>query len=230
MIRFENVGMRYDVGPEVLQDLTFELAPGSFRFLTGPSGAGKTSLLRLLFLGARPSRGTVVLFGEDMSRVARERLALLRRKIGIVFQDFRLVDHLSARENVALPLRIAGAAREDIDTSVEQMLEWVGLAHRMDVRPSMLAGGERQRVAIARAVIGRPDLLLADEPTGSMDSDNGARVLRLFESLNRLGTTVVFATHDERLVAGYPYPCFRLDGGRLLHADRQESATAHGAA
>lgn len=230
MIRFENVGMRYDVGPEVLQDLTFELAPGSFRFLTGPSGAGKTSLLRLLFLGARPSRGTVVLFDEDMSRAARERRALLRRKIGIVFQDFRLVDHLSARENVALPLRIAGAAREDIGTSVEQMLDWVGLGHCMDAPPSMLAGGEKQRVAIARAVIGRPDLLLADEPTGSMDKDNGARVLRLFESLNRLGTTVVFATHDERLVARYPYPCFRLDGGRLEHADPQESATAHGAA
>lgn len=230
MIRFENVGMRYDVGPEVLQDLTFELAPGSFRFLTGPSGAGKTSLLRLLFLGTRPSRGTVVLFDEDMSRATRERVALLRRKIGIVFQDFRLVDHLSARENVALPLRIAGAAREDIGTSVEQMLEWVGLGHRMDVPPSMLAGGERQRVAIARAVIGRPSVLLADEPTGSMDKDNGARVLRLFESLNRLGTTVVFATHDERLVARYPYPCFRLDGGRLVHAEPQESATAHGAA
>ncbi len=230
MIRFENVSMRYGAGPEVLEDLTFELPPASFRFLTGPSGAGKTSLLRLLFLGTRPSRGVVTLFGEDMRRATRDRLALLRRKIGIVFQDFRLVDHLSARENVALPLKIAGADPKDIGESVEQMLEWVGLGHRMDVPPSMLAGGERQRVAIARAVIGRPALLLADEPTGSMDRGNGARVLRLFESLNRLGTTVVFATHDERLVARYSHPCFRLDGGRLAEADRHESAAARGTA
>ncbi len=230
MVRFENVGMCYGAGPEVLSNITFELAAGSFQFLTGPSGAGKTSLLRLMALAHRPVRGAVTAFGEDVSQARRARLAQLRQKIGVVFQDFRLVDRLSARENVALPLKIAGAAPAEIDGPVEEMLEWVGLGHRMDAPPPMLAGGEKQRVAIARAVIGRPGLLLADEPTGSMDAENGRRVLRLFEALNGLGTTVVIATHDARLTARYSHPCFALDGGQLALPDRRETAVARGAA
>ena len=224
MVRFENVGMRYDAGPEALRDVSFEIAAGSFHFLTGPSGAGKTSLLRLMFFGHRPSRGSVFAFGEDISRAKRGRLARLRRRIGVVFQDFRLIDRLTARENVALPLRISGAARSDVAGPVEEMLEWVGLGDRMDAAPPMLSGGEKQRLAIARAVIRRPDLLLADEPTGNMDAENGRRVLRLFEALNGLGATVVVATHDAALTARYDHPSLGLDGGRLVHAPSGETA------
>ena len=230
MVRFENVGMRYGPGPEVLTDLSFELAPGSFRFLTGPSGAGKTSLLRLLFLARRPSRGAVFAFGEDAARLSRRRLARLRRRIGMVFQDFRLIDRLTVRENAALPLEIAGAPRRDIDAPVKDVLAWVGLEARMDARPPMLSGGEKQRLAIARAVVGRPRLLLADEPTGNMDAGNARRVLRLFEALNGLGSTVVVATHDEALAAHTSHPRFRLEGGRLARDGGAGEEARHGAA
>ena len=225
MIRLENVGMRYGRGPEVLRDVTFELAPGSFQFVTGSSGAGKTSLMRLLFLGHRPSRGKVMAFGEDVSVMKRSRLARLRRKIGVVFQDFRLIDRLTARENVALPLKIAGAAQRDIDGPVGEMLDWVGLGRRLDTRPPELSGGEKQRVAIARAVIARPQLLLADEPTGSMDPENERRVMRLFEALNGLGAAVVVATHDERMTQEFEQPRLAVEGGRLLASDAPSSAS-----
>ena len=215
MVRFENVGMRYGGGPEVLRDVTFSLAAGSFHFVTGPSGAGKTSLLRLMFLGHRPSRGTIETFGEDALGAGRARRALLRRKIGVVFQDFRLIDHLTARDNAALPLRIAGAPPEETMSTVEEMLAWVGLERRMDRTPPMLSGGEKQRLAIARAVVCRPRLLLADEPTGSMDADNARRVMRLFDALNGLGTTVAVATHDDRLLDDTDRPRLELDDGRL---------------
>lgn len=215
MVRFENVGMRYGGGPEVLRDLTFALEAGSFHFVTGPSGAGKTSLLRLMFLGHRPSRGAIEMFGEDVMAAGRARLARMRRKIGVVFQDFRLIDRLSARDNAALPLRIGGAAPGETARTVEEMLAWVGLDRRMDQPPPMLSGGEKQRLAIARAVIRRPRLLLADEPTGSMDDDNARRVMRLFSALNDLGTTVAVATHDDRLYAESGRPRLELDGGAL---------------
>jgi cell division transport system ATP-binding protein len=224
VVRFENVGMRYGLGPEVLRDLSFTLEPGSFHFLTGPSGAGKSSLLRLLFLGFRPSRGMITMFGEDVAGSDRGQLAALRQKIGVVFQDFRLVDHLSARENVALPLRIAGVGDEDILAPVTELLDWVGLGDKLDAFPQTLSGGEKQRVAIARAVIRRPRLLLADEPTGNVDGVNGRRILRLFEALNGLGTTIVLATHDERLIARYAHPCMRLVGGQLLDPATREAA------
>lgn len=224
MVRFENVGMRYGLGPEVLRDVSFTLEPGSFQFLTGPSGAGKSSLLRLLFLGYRPSRGLITMFGADVAEADREQLAALRQKIGVVFQDFRLVDHLSARENVALPLRIAGVSDEDILAPVTELLDWVGLGDKLDAFPQTLSGGEKQRLAIARAVIRRPRLLLADEPTGNVDGVNGRRILRLFEALNGLGTTIVLATHDERLIGRYAHPCMRLVGGQLLEAATREAA------
>ncbi len=215
MVRFENVGMRYGSGPEVLRDISFKLEPGSFHFLTGLSGAGKSSLLKLLYLAHKPSRGLVTLFDQDIATAPRETLPALRRRIGVVFQDFRLLDHLSAFENVALPLRIAGARETDVQDHVSELLAWVGLADHIHALPESLSGGQKQRVAIARAVITRPRLLLADEPTGNLDESLGQRLIRLFEELNRIGTTVVIATHNQNLVARNPHPIMALDSGEL---------------
>jgi cell division transport system ATP-binding protein len=216
IVQFDNVGLRYGTGTETLSDLSFSLARGAFYFLTGPSGAGKTSLLRLLYLAQRPSRGQIRMFGEDIAAAPRDRLPAFRRRIGVVFQDFRLVQHLSAFDNVALPLRVAGTDEREIAEPVREMLAWVGLADRFDARPATLSGGEQQRVAIARAVIGRPDLLVADEPTGNVDPDMAQRLLHLFDGLNRLGTTVVVATHDLHLLSRVgTAQMMRLDKGCL---------------
>jgi cell division transport system ATP-binding protein len=204
IIQFENVGLRYGTGAETLSDITFSLAKGGFYFLTGPSGAGKTSLLKLLYLSQRPSRGLIRLFGDDMVTMPRVKLPMYRRRIGVVFQDFRLVPHLSAFDNIALPLRVSGVAEKDIDLTVREMLNWVGLGDRASARPATLSGGEQQRVAIARAVITRPDVLVADEPTGNVDPEMAARLLRLFDALNQLGTTIVVATHDLHLLSRIP--------------------------
>ena len=198
---FDSVGLRYGTGAEVLRDLDFRLAHGGFYFLTGPSGAGKTSLLKLLYLAQRPTRGRIRIFGEELSDAPRESLPNFRRRIGVVFQDFRLIRHLSAFDNVALPLRIAGASDEQVEGPVREMLAWVGLADRASARPPTLSGGEQQRVAIARAVINRPDLLVADEPTGNVDAAMAQRLMHLFSALNRQGTTVVVATHDVGLIS-----------------------------
>lgn len=216
IVQFENVGLRYGTGAETLTDVSFSLAPGTFYFLTGPSGAGKTSLLKLLYLAQRPSRGLIRLFGEDIVTMPREGLPELRRRIGVVFQDFRLVPHLSAYDNIALPLRVAGIDEKEIAAPVSEMLDWVGLADRATARPATLSGGEQQRVAIARAVIGRPEILVADEPTGNVDPDMADRLLHLFDALNRLGTTVVVATHDLHLLARVPSArIMRLERGTL---------------
>lgn len=216
IVQFDNVGLRYESGSEVLSDISFTLFPGSFYFLTGASGAGKTSLLKLLYLAQRPSRGAIRMFGTDAITLPRERLPLLRRRLGVVFQDFRLVPHLSAYDNVALPLRVAGVAERELAQPVTDMLEWVGLADRMAARPATLSGGEQQRVAIARAVIGRPQMLVADEPTGNVDPEMAVKLLRLFEAMNRLGTTVIVATHDAHLLRQVPDSLImRLDKGRL---------------
>ena len=216
IVQFDRVGLRYGTQAETLSDIGFALAPGGFHFLTGPSGAGKTSLLRLLYLAQRPTRGNLRLFGHDVVNAPRAALPALRRRIGVVFQDFRLIPQLSARDNVALPLRIAGMPEEELAGPVEEMLAWVGLADRAAARPATLSGGEQQRVAIARAVIARPDLLVADEPTGNVDPDMAHRLLHLFESLNRLGTTVLIATHDLHLLGRVPNArMMRLERGRL---------------
>ncbi len=216
IVQFDNVGLRYGADREVLSDVSFTLFPGSFYFLTGASGAGKTSLLKLLYLAQRPSRGMIRMFGADAITMPRDRLPGFRRRLGVVFQDFRLVPHLSAFDNVALPLRIAGIAEADLAKPVADMLDWVGLTDRIQARPAQLSGGEQQRVAIARAVIGRPELLVADEPTGNVDPDMAVKLLRLFEALNRLGTTVVVATHDVHLLKKVPDSLImRLDKGRL---------------
>ena len=215
MVRFENVGMRYGTGPEVLRDITLRLDAGSFHFLTGPSGAGKTSLLRLIALAERPSRGLASLFGEDLSRITRADLAPLRREVGIVFQDFRLIPHLSAFDNVALPLRVAGVTEAKLRDNVREMLEWVGLADKLDAKPPTLSGGQQQRVAIARAVVARPKLLVADEPTGNVDDAMALRLMRLFEELNKLGTTLIVATHNAALARQFNRPVLHLEDGEL---------------
>jgi len=233
VVQFENVGLRYgEAGAasppgEVLSDVSFALPAGAFRFLIGASGAGKTSLLRLLFLARRPNRGVIRLFGEDAVTLPRARLPALRRRIGVVFQDFRLVEHLSAGDNVALPLRVAGLGEAEIARSVTEMLGWVGLADRADARPATLSGGEQQRVAIARAVAARPELLVADEPTGNVDPDMAERLIQLFDALNRGGTTVVVATHDLHLLRRVPQArVMRLERGRLVDPAHPLATTA----
>jgi len=216
IVQFDNVGLRYGTDREVLSDISFTLYPGSFYFLTGASGAGKTSMLKLLYLAQRPTRGAIRMFGHDLITQPRGALPRFRRRIGTVFQDFRLIPHLTAFDNVALPLRISGMSESEIAKPVADMLEWVGLAHRTDARPATLSGGEQQRVAIARAVIARPEILVADEPTGNVDPEMAVKLLRLFEALNRLGTTVVVATHDVHLLRKVPDSLImRLDKGTL---------------
>ena len=217
IVEFDSIGLRYGTGAEVLRDLDFRLSKGGFYFLTGPSGAGKTSLLKLLYLAQRPTRGRLALFGEDLSGATRDSLPQYRRRIGVVFQDFRLIRHLSAFDNVALPLRIGGATEQVVEGPVREMLAWVGLADRASARPPTLSGGEQQRVAIARAVINRPELLVADEPTGNVDADMARRLLHLFTALNRLGTTVVVATHDVGLISATPgAQIIRLENGAMV--------------
>ena len=215
VVAFNGVGLRYGRADEVLKDLTFELASGSFHFLTGASGAGKTSLLRLIHLALRPSRGLISLFGRDVASLTRGDLPMMRRKIGVVLQDKRLLEHLNAFDNVALPLRLAGQKTAGYAGDVTELLAWVGLADRMDAYPQALSGGEQQRLAIARAVVNRPQILLADEPTGDVDHEMALRIIRLFVELNRLGTTVLIASHDEALVSGSGRAILRLDDGRL---------------
>ena len=217
VVRFDDVSMRYGREPETLRDLTFSLPQGSFHFVTGPSGAGKTSLLKLIYLAAQPSKGLLHLFGQDVAETPAEVRPFLRRRIGVVFQEFRLLDHLSAFDNAAVPLRIAGRKPDSYRQDVAELLTWVGLKDRMHALPPTLAGGEKQRLAIARAVVGRPDILLADEPTGNVDHEMGLRILRLFLELNRLGTTVLIATHDQDLVARSGMPVLHLEEGRLTH-------------
>jgi cell division transport system ATP-binding protein len=214
-IRFDDVSMRYGRGPEVLRDLSFGLEPGSFHFLTGPSGAGKSSLLKLIYLAARPSKGLIHLFGHDVARAPASERPQLRRRIGVVFQELLLLEHMSAFDNAALPLRIAGGRPEAYRADVAELLAWVGLGGRMHARPATLAGGEKQRLAIARAVVNRPQILLADEPTSNVDQEMALRIYRLFVELNRLGTTILIATHDQDLVARSGRPSLHLEGGRI---------------
>ncbi|MBM3516481.1 MAG: ATP-binding cassette domain-containing protein [Alphaproteobacteria bacterium] len=224
VVRFEGVGMRYGAGPEILRDITVRFEPGSFHFLTGPSGAGKTSLLKLMYLAERASAGTIHLFDRDVGTMSRDERAAVRRQIGVIFRDFRLLDHLTAFDNVVLPLRIFGENEERARTFGSELLRWVGLAEDLDTRPPALSDGQKQRVAIARAVITRPRLLLADEPTGNVDAKQGIRLTHLFQELNRIGTTVVLATHDEAWIERTGHPVLRLNAGRLVPPPAQAEA------
>ncbi len=215
IIEMQNVGIRYGQGAEVLSDIKLSLKRGSFHFLTGRSGAGKTSLLSMMYLAQKPSRGIVSVFGKNVNFTNRDSLAMLRRKIGVVFQDFRLLDHLSAFDNVALPLRVCGMDEKEVKKRVTELLQWVELDKHLKAPASTLSGGEKQRVAIARAVINRPELLLADEPTGNVDNDIAAKLMKLFVELNKLGTTVVIATHSEKLISDFAYPRLHLQNKNL---------------
>lgn len=215
IIKMQNVGIRYGQGAEVLSDIKLSLKRGSFHFLTGRSGAGKTSLLSMMYLAQKPSRGIVSVFGKNVNFTNRDSLAMLRRKIGVVFQDFRLLDHLSAFDNVALPLRVCGMDEKEVKKRVTELLQWVELDKHLKAPASTLSGGEKQRVAIARAVINRPELLLADEPTGNVDNDIAAKLMKLFVELNKLGTTVVIATHSEKLISDFAYPRLHLQNKNL---------------
>ncbi|MGB4058563.1 MAG: cell division ATP-binding protein FtsE [Alphaproteobacteria bacterium] len=215
MIKFEYVGLRYGVGPEVLGDINFTLDPGSYHFLTGASGSGKTSLLSLMYLGRKPTRGLVTMFGQSINKLERQNLWALRQRIGVVFQDFRLLPNLSAFDNVALPLRIMGIPEKEIRNNVSELLDWVGLGDYKNFLPQTLSGGQQQRIAIARAIIGRPKLLLADEPTGNLDDEIGFRLMNLFEQLNRMGTTIVIATHNQSIIDKFGHSRLVLDAGSL---------------
>ncbi len=216
LVTFEHVHLSYGPHKPVLSDVSFDLEPASFHFLTGPSGAGKSSLLRLIYMAGHPTQGTITLFGKNVARIPRESIPSMRRRMGFVFQDFRLIPHLTALENVALPLRLAGAKDSQIRDHVTELLHWVGLNDRIDALPADLSGGEQQRVAIARAVVNKPRLLLADEPTGNVDYDSAIKLLHLFVELNKMGTTVLLATHQQSLVDFLGFPALRLAGGRLF--------------
>ncbi len=214
-LELDNVSLSYDGGPNVLTNLNLSLPSGSFHFLTGASGAGKTSLLKLLYLAQRPTQGSVRLFGTNVTAAARSALPAIRRKVGVVFQDFRLLDHLSAFDNVALPLRVANAPEPEIKSNVSELLSWVGLDEYMDAKPETLSGGQKQRVAIARAVVNRPRLILADEPTGNVDDTIAMRLMQLFMEMNKLGSNVIIATHNEHLVAKFGFNRLALENHRL---------------
>jgi len=226
LIRFEDVALRYGAGPEILRQVSFHLEPGSFHFLAGSSGAGKSSLLKLMYLAQRPTSGQAHLFGRDVMTLTRRETALMRRRIGVVFQDFRLLDHLTALENVALPLKISGQREDKVQQHVAELLAWVGLADQVHAYPPTLSGGQQQRIAIARAVVGRPSLLLADEPTGNVDDRIAVRLLYLFEELNKLGTTIVIATHNESLVSRFSHPVLSLTAGGVRMRTSPTAASA----
>jgi cell division transport system ATP-binding protein len=224
MVRFENVWLKYRregetslaASPDVITEMSFDIPEGGFRWLTGPSGAGKTSVLKLMYLAEQPSQGRIELLGTNAARVSRREAAMLRRRIGVVYQDFRLLGHLSAYDNVALPMRLARKSEGQVRADVTELMRWVGLSAKLESRPAELSGGEQQRIAIARAVVGRPKLLLADEPTGNLDEEQAERLMLLITGLNNLGTTVVVATHNLGLVARYPAPRLEIEGGKLI--------------
>lgn len=220
MIRCNDVTMEYVANRPVIDRLALDLEPGSFTFLVGSSGAGKSTLLSLLSLAMKPSTGHVELFGNDVTQLHHHQLPTIRRRIGTVFQDYQLLHHLTVEENVALPLKVTGENRREIDAKVAELLEWIGLLDKRHVKPPHLSGGQKQRVAIARAVINNPEIILADEPTGNLDPTLSMRLMHLFTSLNKIGTTIVFATHDEYLVSHFDYDVLFLKEGKVSRQRR----------
>ncbi len=220
MIEFHDVSKRYPGGRIALETVTFTLAPGEFAFLTGPSGAGKTTVLRLVYRETLPSSGQVLVRGRNVGAIPARKVPFLRRRIGVVFQDNRLIPRKTVFENVSYLPRVLGMGYRDRRRVAYQALKRVGLAHRMQSFPPQLSGGEMQRVAIARALVNEPEILLADEPTGNLDPDLGQEVFRLFREINRQGTTVLAATHDPRLITEFGGRILVLDEGRLVGDQR----------
>ena len=220
MIELRNVAYTYG-GAELFSDLSLVLAPGSFHFLTGPSGAGKTTLMKLCYAELTATSGQVMLFGEESKGLSRDAIALARRRIGVVHQDCQFLDHLPLAENVAMPLTVAGRKGEAAQ-DLTDLLSWVGLSAQAGQLPPSLSGGERQRAALARAVIMSPDVVLADEPTGNVDWEMSQRLLSLLVELNKMGKAVLIATHDLNLIraakAQVPARILRLRGGKLQSA------------
>lgn len=225
--QFINVGHQYPEGPEIFKGATFDIEQGSFYFLTGPSGSGKSSLLQMLYLGLKPTWGSIRLFGEDPLRMKASDLPLLRQRLGVVFQEFKLLDHLNVLDNVTLPLRVRGIDPKEALGYAEELLTWVGLKDALQVYPTVLSGGQKQRVAIARAIVTRPSLILADEPTGNVDDDIALKLLRLFEELNKMGATVILATHNSRLLKTFPNPRLVIQEGTIVKAPPLGAPDAH---
>lgn len=216
IVRFDHVGLRYGSNAETLTDISFGLETGSFSFLTGASGAGKSSLLKLIYLALNPTHGNIYTFGQSVGKLSSQERQKLRQRIGVVWQDFGLIRHLNVFENTALPLRVQGKSQSEYKADVVELLKWVGLGDQLNALPETLSGGEKQRVAIARAVITKPPLLIADEPTGNVDPQMGRRLLRLFGEMNRTGTTILIATHSQNLMDEIPARILRLKNSRLI--------------
>jgi len=219
VVRLDNIGKSYGAGAAVLHDVSLTLEPGDLCVVTGASGAGKTTLLNIITLAELPSVGRLTLFGTDALAAGRATRAALRRRIGMVFQDFRLLDHLSARDNIALPLRIVGVPESDIRDHIGELADWLAIGHRVEARPQALSISERQRVAIARAIVSRPDLLVADEPIAGVDGETALMLVRVFERLNSLGTTVLIATPDLALARQFECRHLHLEAGELTSPD-----------
>lgn len=221
MMRLRQISAGYRKDQPVLRDIDLHLQEGGFYFLTGPSGAGKSTLLRVLSLTLAARQGEFQIFGENIRKVARERMPLLRRQIGLVFQDYQLLPHLSILDNVALPLKVTGEDKAKCEAKAKELLEWVGLEGCEKNLPATLSGGMKQRAAIARAVINSPKILLADEPTGNLDPELAMKIMYLFQALNQMGTSILFATHDEYLISQFDYPVLRIENGTLINAPKR---------
>lgn len=230
IVEFERVSLKYDQGAYILEDVSFNLPSGSFHYLTGASGAGKSSLLKLIYTGFKDYRGTIRVFGNDLRYMKTQAMALYRQQIGVVFQDFLLLDHLTTLDNIALPLRLKGKNWTESRKKAQQMMQWIGLKGCEDSMPSTLSGGQKQRAVIARSVMNKPKLLLADEPTGNLDDKNAVKLLYLFEELNRFGITIVMATHNKDLITEFPHPLIYLADGHLsIHSPFASEKVANNA-
>jgi cell division transport system ATP-binding protein len=217
MIQFEHVTLRYPTGHEALRDVSFDIPQGSFHFIIGHSGAGKTSILRLIYRAELATEGNVLFFGQDLNTLPHKYLPFLRREIGIVFQDYKLLYDRSVYDNIALALEVAGCESSKIAATVHRTLEYVGLADRMHQNPVSLSGGEQQRVSIARAIVNQPSLIIADEPTGNLDRAMGRHIFALLNALHKKGTTILIVTHDVDLVAELGHPYIVMTKGQLEH-------------
>jgi cell division transport system ATP-binding protein len=216
MIQIYNVGRAYQKDSAALDDITLKIPKGDFVYITGPSGAGKSTLLKLLYGAEKPNRGQILIDGQNLTRMKPARISLLRRRMGVVFQDFKLLNTRTVFENVAFPLEIQGRKRYEISKKVYQTIKQVGLEHKLHRHPLELSGGEQQRVAIARALVVDPLVLLADEPTGNLDPEVTVEILELFRGANARGTTVLLATHDREMIHRFPRRLIVLEGGRLV--------------